>query len=125
MAHCLALDTGCDRRHYQAPDASVREIAVILPGDGDQVRGSQNFILYHNSGQPLQHISDVHPFYPSLHYVHLFLTGQLSWHPNIVYHTADGKHQHVSLVQYHLVTMYRVTSDGHASVTCENRSEAQ
>ena len=47
----LHFDTGCDRCCYQAPDVSVREIAVILPGDSDQVRGSQDIILYCNHGQ--------------------------------------------------------------------------
>ena len=62
----LHFDENCDRRHYNAPDASVNEIAVILPGDGDQVRqNSQDIILYRKDG-PIQHISDCHPFYPSL-----------------------------------------------------------
>jgi hypothetical protein len=40
---CIILfhfDAICDRRHYNAPDASVREIAIILQGDGDEVRTS-------------------------------------------------------------------------------------
>jgi hypothetical protein len=51
----LCFDAGCDRHCYQAPDASVREIAVILLGDGE---GSQDIILYCNHGEPLQHSSD-------------------------------------------------------------------
>ena len=102
----LRFDTGCDRRRYQAPDASVREIAVILPGDGDQVRGSQDIILYRNSGQPLQRISDTHPFYPSLRYVLLFPTGQLSWHPTIEYTTQDGKRKYVSLAEFHRYRLF-------------------
>ena len=79
----LHFDSTCDTRRYQAPDASVKEIAVILPGDGDQPRGSQDIILYRKSG-PLQRISDTHPFYPSLRYVLLFPTGQLGWYPHIL-----------------------------------------
>ena len=102
----LRFDTGCDRRRYQAPDASVREIAVILPGDGDQVRGSQDIILYRNSGQPLQRISDTHPFYPSLRYVLLFPTGQLSWHPTIEYTTQDGKRKYVTMSEHHRYRLF-------------------
>ncbi|KAI9457120.1 hypothetical protein BJY52DRAFT_1095751, partial [Lactarius psammicola] len=79
----LHFDPASDRRRYQAPDASVNEIAVIIPGDGDQLTGAQDIILYCKHGNPLQRISDVHPLYPSLRYVLLYPTGQLGWHPNI------------------------------------------
>ncbi|KAI9432367.1 hypothetical protein H4582DRAFT_1787791, partial [Lactarius indigo] len=79
----LHFDPSCDRRRYQAPDASVKEIAVILPGDGDQPTGAQDIILYCKHGAPLQCISDLHPFYPSLCYVLLYPTGQLGWYPTI------------------------------------------
>jgi hypothetical protein len=75
----LHFDENCDRRQYNAPNASVKEIAVIILGDGDQVRYSQDLILNHRDG-PLQHISNLHPLYPSLQYVLLFPTGQLGWH---------------------------------------------
>ena len=58
--------TGGDRHHYQAPDPSVREIAVILPGDGDQATGPQDIVLYCKHGAPLQCISDVHSLLSSL-----------------------------------------------------------
>ena len=114
---CIALcfDTGCDRRCYQAPDASVRENAVILPGDGDQPRGSQDIILYNNFGPPLQCISDVHPLYPSLHYVLLFPTGQLGWYPKIFYNTleddAEGSCIHVTMAEYHHYHLFICPSD--------------
>ena len=44
------FDAACDRRHYNASDASVREIAVILQGDGDQVRTSQDIIIHRKYG---------------------------------------------------------------------------
>jgi hypothetical protein len=111
---CIALcfAAGCDRHCYQAPDASVREVAVILPGDGDQIRGSQDIVLYRLHGEPLQCISDIHPFYPSLRYVLLFPTGQLGWYHNLFYRDveeepeghADGPHdtsqKHISMVEY-------------------------
>ena len=109
----LRFDAGCDRRRYQAPDASVREIAVILPGDGDQVRGSQDIILYRNHGPPLQRISDSHPLYPALCYVLLYPTGQLSWHPTILYQTVEEGAPHrgreriyVSLGEYHCYCLF-------------------
>jgi hypothetical protein len=46
IAFCF--DSGCDRCCYQAPHTSVREIAVNIPGDGDQVTGAQDIILYRN-----------------------------------------------------------------------------
>ena len=75
----------CERRRYNAPDASIREIAVILQSDRDEVRDLQDIIIYRKHGNGLQCISDCYPFYPCLHYVLLFPTGQLGWHPAILY----------------------------------------
>jgi hypothetical protein len=36
----LRYDRECDQRHYNLPSAASNEIAVILPGDGDEVQGS-------------------------------------------------------------------------------------
>ena len=80
----LRFDPHTDRRRYLPPDARVQEIAVLLPGDGDQPTDSQDIILYKNSGS-LMRILDTHPLYPSLHYVLLHPTGQLGWHPFIPY----------------------------------------
>ena len=113
----LRFDAGCDRRRYQAPDASVREIAVILPGDGDQVRGSQDIILYRHHGPPLQRISDCHPFYPALRYVLLFPTGQLGWHPNLFYRDVeeeeadpdahhDESRKRISMAEFHRYRLF-------------------
>jgi len=85
----LHFDPSTDRRHYQNPDPTVGEIAVILPGDGDQPADSQDIILYCKHGEPLQRISDCHPFYPSLHYILLFPTGQLGWHNSILYNQRE------------------------------------
>jgi hypothetical protein len=71
----LHFDAVCDKRRYNAPDASVKEIAVLLPGDGDKVKSSQDIIIHHRHGDGLQRISDCHPFYPCLCYVLLFPTG--------------------------------------------------
>jgi hypothetical protein len=104
----LHFDKDCDWNRYNSPDATVKEIAVILPGDGDQIRGSQDIILFHRYEGGLQRISDCHPLYPSLHYVLLFPTGQLGWHPNIPKQEIeeDGgrapteKEKYVSLIEF-------------------------
>jgi hypothetical protein len=123
----LHFDPGCDRRRYQAPDASVNEIAVILPGDGDQASGSQDIILYRTHGRGLMRIFDTHSFYPSLRYVLLFPTGQLSWHPKILYADveddgtppADHTHIHVSMAQFHRYHLFtRTTGSNHVFLTC-------
>jgi len=81
----LCYDRKCDQQRYNLPTAASNEIAVILPGDGDDVQGSRDIILYRRNGQGLQRISDLHPFYQALHYVLLFPTGQFGWTPNIPY----------------------------------------
>jgi hypothetical protein len=47
----LCFQENNDRHHYQAPDPFIREIAIILPGDGDTPAGAQDIILYQRSGQ--------------------------------------------------------------------------
>src|SRR6266446_4446545 len=86
----LRFQDNTDRHRYQNPDPSVREIAVILPGDGDTPAGAQDIILYRRDG-PLLRITDSHPSYPSLCYVLLFPTGQGQWHPHIPFNEEDGQ----------------------------------
>ena len=107
----LHFDENCNRRRYNAPDASVNEIAVILPGDGDQVRQNSQDIILHRKDGPIQRISDCHPFYPSLRYVLLFPTGQLGWHHRLTFRDEeDGlpeegrpehKRKHMSMAEFH------------------------
>ena len=78
----LRFDHHTDHRRYNLPTDTSNEIAVILPRDGDQPTAAGDIILNRRGG-PLQEISDMHPLYPSLHYVLLFATGQLGWHPHI------------------------------------------
>jgi hypothetical protein len=47
------FDAACDQRHYNAPDASIREFAVILQGDGDEVRDSQDIIIHRKHSEGL------------------------------------------------------------------------
>jgi hypothetical protein len=55
---------------------------LILPGSEDQPQGDRDIILQRKDGS-LMRIDQRHPFYVSLHYVLLFPTGQLGWHPHI------------------------------------------
>jgi hypothetical protein len=86
----LRFDQGCDRRRYNLPTAATDEIAVILPGDGDQPEAVRDIVLYRRHGPPLQRITDAHPLYPALHYVLLFPTGQLQWYPQIEYAAVEN-----------------------------------
>jgi hypothetical protein len=84
----LHFDLKTDHRCYNLPTNTSNEIAVILPGDGDQPTAGRDIILNRRDGH-LQEISDMHPLYPSLHYVLLFPTGQLGWHPHISLNQGD------------------------------------
>jgi hypothetical protein len=91
----LHFDERTDRRHYNLPTAAAaNEIAVILPGDGDQLQDCHDIILYCWHGEPLQCISEMHPMYLCLHYVLLFPTGQLGWHKRMLRADAPDAPQH-------------------------------
>jgi len=126
----LRYDKECDQRRYNLPTAASNEIAIILPGDGDEVQGSRDIILYCQNGQGLQRISDLHPLYQALHYVLLFPTGQFGWSPNISYASReneaprdegsddgsapDGKHSCVSQTEYfHYRLFPRINESSH------------
>ena len=59
IALCFDSDTDCWR--YNLPTAT--EIAVILPGDGDQPTNTCDIILWHRGGGSNVKISEMHPFY--------------------------------------------------------------
>ena len=80
----LRFDQATDHRRYNLPTTTSNEIAVILPGDGDQPTSARDIVLRKRGGG-LREISDLHPLYSSLHYVLLFPTGQLGWHRYIPY----------------------------------------
>ena len=84
----LHFDHDTDCRRYNLLTTTSNQMAVILPGDGDQPSSSLDIILYFHGG-PLRQINDLHHLYQSLHYVLLFPTGQLGWHPYIPYHCYD------------------------------------
>jgi hypothetical protein len=65
---------------------------VILPEDGDQATNARDIILFRIGGG-IRRINDLHPLYPSLHYILLFPTGQLGWHPEIPYRAIENPQQ--------------------------------
>ena len=87
----LRFDGRTDRRRYNLPTDTSNEIAVILPGDGDQPTDGVRDIILNRRGGRLQEISDLHPLYQSLHYVLLFPTGQLQWHIGIPHNSVEKK----------------------------------
>ncbi|KAF6163993.1 hypothetical protein GIB67_028697 [Kingdonia uniflora] len=50
-----------DHRRYNLP--SIDEIAVILPGDGSEISGVRDIIVYRKANQGLMQISECHPAY--------------------------------------------------------------
>ena len=79
IALCFDSDTDC--QCYNLPTAT--EIAIILLGDGDQPTNTHNIILQRRGGGSNVRTSEMHPFYHALHYVLLFPTGKLGWHPHL------------------------------------------
>ena len=89
--------SGTDQRRYNLP-IITNEIAAVIPGNEDQHSNSCDIVLHHRAGSPFKHISDIHPFYPALHYVLLFPTGQMGWHSGISY--LDRKERRVSMQEF-------------------------
>ncbi|KAF6143808.1 hypothetical protein GIB67_016729 [Kingdonia uniflora] len=71
----LHYSASTDHRRYNLP--STDKIAVILPGDGSEISGVRDIIVYRKANQGLMQISECHPTYLPMHYVLLFPTGQL------------------------------------------------
>lgn len=92
----LRFDKDCDQRRYNLPTAASNEIAVIVPGDGE-ITAYRDIVL-HQRNAPMENISECHPWYHALHYVLLFPTGQLGWHPKIPYtaHQNENAHQNAN-----------------------------
>ncbi|KAI0069691.1 hypothetical protein K474DRAFT_1694009 [Panus rudis PR-1116 ss-1] len=72
----LIADPQQDQRRYNLPTAD--EVAVIIPGDENQVLDPRDIILRRRSGR-LHHISDMSPLYAPLSYVLLFPYGTRGW----------------------------------------------
>jgi hypothetical protein len=84
----LRFNKECDRRRYNLPTSGSTEIAVIIPGNGDQQLQPHDIVLFLKGGG-LKLINEMSPIYHSLHFVLLFPTGQLSWHPDLAFKSAD------------------------------------
>ena len=79
----LRFSKDCDRRRYNLPSPSSDEIAVIIPGEGNETTEPKDVILRLRGGG-LRRVSDMNRLFHSLHFVLLFPTGQLGWHPGLL-----------------------------------------
>lgn len=84
----LRFNKDCDKRRYNLPTSGSTEVAVIIPGNGDQQLQSRDIVLFFRGGG-LKLITEMSPIYHSLHFVLLFPTGQLSWHPELAFKSVD------------------------------------
>ncbi len=82
--------SGTDQRRYNLPTIT-NEIAAVIPGDGDQPSNGRDIVFHRKAGSS-KRISEIHPFYPAFHYVLLFPTGQMGWHPKIPYRDQETKY---------------------------------
>ena len=135
----LHFDEQTDCRCYNLPTASAaNEIAVIIPGNGDQPQDSHDIILYCHHGQPLQHISEMHPLYPSLHYVLLFpinndqvsrkrrYVTQAEWfHYHLFPHVDESLHLFMArkLLQEFIVDAWEITEQSHLTFIKLNQAK--
>ena len=85
----LKFDSTCDKRRYNLPSAATREIAVIIPGSGEEARDVRDIILWRQGGG-LKRVNEMSPLYQSLHFVLLFPTGQFGWNPQLPLTLANG-----------------------------------
>jgi hypothetical protein len=58
----LHFDSACDCCHYNLPGTANREIAVIIPGEGDEERDLHDIIL-HKRGGGLRCVNELSPMY--------------------------------------------------------------
>jgi hypothetical protein len=80
----LRFDSACDKRRYNLPSAASREIAVIIPGSGEEHRDVRDIVLWRRGGGlKLKRINELSPLHQSLHFVLLFPTGQFGWNPKL------------------------------------------
>ena len=98
----LHFDETCDRRRYNLTTASSNKIAASIPGSGDEATAGHDIILHRKAGEGLKRISELHPFYPALHYVLLFPTGQLGWHPQLEYGNGAEANDEENASSHHL-----------------------
>ena len=78
---------GVDRRRYNLPTTDS-EIAVILPGDGEEHVEPRDIISYGRNGR-IWRINDSNPAFMPMHFVLLFPRGEKGWWPGI--HRQDAQ----------------------------------
>ena len=79
--HLKTVDVAhLDRRRYNQPTA--REVAVIIPGTGEEQLDRRDIVLQTRSG-PLQRISELHSAYLPLRYPLLHPHGEQGWCPDL------------------------------------------
>jgi hypothetical protein len=74
------VDKRTDHRRYNLPTAS--EVALILPGSGDEVFDRCDIVI-HERGGHLKSISELRSDYLPLRYPLLFPYGEQGWHENM------------------------------------------
>ncbi|KAF6160466.1 hypothetical protein GIB67_019235 [Kingdonia uniflora] len=77
----LHYSSRTDRRRYNLP--STNEIAIILPGDGQEAPSTRDIVVYLRGGHEIMRISECHPVYLPMHYVLLFPHGEMGWEPEM------------------------------------------
>ena len=102
----LHLQQDADARRYNLP--TVKEIAAVVPDDGSQHVRADCDIVVRLQGGGLRHISNLHPSYPSLHYVLFFPHGEEGWHLNTPLQDAHRNPQRSKKVTQLLWYAYRL-----------------
>ena len=98
--------TSHDHRRYNRPTAE--EIAVIMPGTGENDSSETRDIIIEQIGtNRLQRISELHPSYLALRYPLLFPYGERGWHMHLFsvarYHLPIT-HPRLTLIDFFLAT---------------------
>ena len=102
----IIVETRANGWHYLAPRAS--EVAVIMPGQGDESNIGHRDIVVNYCNGGLKRISNLHRSYMPLVYVLLFPNGEDRWHPYIpllrLHRTNDDEYgnPHVNNVGKHV-----------------------
>ena len=89
----LHFAAGSDQRRYNLPTAE--EVAIILPGDGEQPADYRDIIVQTRAG-PLKRIMETNPAYQALYYVLLFPKGEHGWHRDIPLNAENGQVLHIA-----------------------------
>jgi hypothetical protein len=84
------VDKRTDHRRYNLPTAS--EVALILPGSGDEVFDRRDIVIHERDGR-LKSISELRSDYLPLRYPILFPYGEQGWHENMRSDVTAEKYQ--------------------------------